>query len=205
MAYTEIKTNSYSSRLWNSLKWVLFGFLLIFWSVYLLWWNEWRTIDVTQWLNQWQKITVEGATSPVDSNLEWKLVYINGKASTNEVLKDDSFLIKQNAIKLHRVVEMYQWEEREETQRHDNIWWSETVTTTYTYHKTWDDEKINSSHFKESGHNNPTNWKFESRSTVAWDVKVWDMKLSNNFISQINRSQPISMESKIFELFKKKK
>lgn len=204
MAYSETVTKSYGSRLWNSLKWVLFWFLLILWSIYLLWWNEGRTIDVTQGLKQGQEMTVQGSVDPIDSALEWKLVHITWRADTDQMLEDEVFWVKKVAIALERNVEMYQWSENKHTDRKDNLWWSETVTTTYTYDKTWSARKINSDNFKEEWHTNPVEWPFYWVKYTADEVKVWEMQLSNSFISQINRKEEINIDNKILEFFKHK-
>ncbi|MDO4425000.1 MAG: hypothetical protein Q4D17_04470, partial [Planctomycetia bacterium] len=63
MAITETTTESWFSRLGNSIKGILAGFLLVFLSVLLLFWNEGRTVKRYRALN-------EGASSyvPADAN-----------------------------------------------------------------------------------------------------------------------------------------
>lgn len=191
MVYTETTNKSYFSRIWDSIKWIFIWFILIIISIWLLWWNEWRTIKVSQWLAEWKEITVNWNISPIDKNLEWKLVYINWKADTNEILTDEIFSISKNAIKLIRKVEMYQWKENKKTTKKDNLWWSETTTNTYTYEKEWSINKISSSNFKESWHNNPTDWPFKENIIIAKKVKVWDIQLSWSFINQLDKKNNV--------------
>lgn len=201
MAYTETSTTSYWSRLWNSLKGILLWIVLLIISVWLLWWNEGRTIKITQWLSEWEKVTVNWKISPIDNTLDWKLIYINWKADTSETLKDETFFVSDNSIKLIRKVEMFQWNENQRKESKDNLWWSETTTTTYTYQKIWDDKKLSSSNFKESWHNNPTYWQFESLDLVSKEVKVWDIKLTNTFINQLNKKTSILIKDESFNKF----
>lgn len=201
MAYTETHTKWYGSRIWDSIKWTFIWILLIIGSIVLLWWNEWRTIDATKWLNEWQKITISWETSPVNKDLEWKLIHINGTATTDEVLNDETFFVNENALKLIRKVEMFQWKENSSSESKDNLWGSQTTTTTYTYEKVWDDSKISSANFKESGHTNPSEWLFESNKITWENIKVWDMKLSNPFISQINKETTIDLKEESFNNF----
>lgn len=183
-------------RIWSSIKWVFLWIFLIIGSIILLWRNEWRTIKTTISLDEWQKITVNGKTSPIDSTLEWKLIYIFWKADTKDILRDDTFNIQANAIKLSRDVSMYQWQEEQSTQTQDNMWWSQTQTTTYTYKMVWNNDKIDSSQFKEAWHINPSNWPFDSKQFVASDVKVWDVKLSSTFVGKMNNKEKISLDWK---------
>lgn len=201
MAYTETTTTWYWTRVWNSLKWILFWIVLIIASILLLWWNEWRTIDVTQWLAEWEKITVDWKISPIDKSLDWKLIYINWKADTKEILEDSTFFVSENSIKLIRDVEMYQWKENKKSSSKDNLWWSETTTTTYTYEKKWSNDKISSSSFKEAWHDNPSYWQFESLRTISKEVKVWDMKLTNAFVNQLNEESNVSIKEDNFNKF----
>ena len=201
MSYTETTTTWYWSRLLNSLKWILLWAILIITSIWLLWWNEWRTIDVTQWLAEWKKITVNWNISPIDKNLEWKLIYINWKANTDEILKDKIFFVSDNSIKLIRKVEMFQWKEIKKTHKKDNVWWSETTTTTYTYEKAWNKKEVSSSNFKENWHSNPTYWQFKSLNNIAKEVKVWDINLTNSFVNQINNETEILIKNDSFNKF----
>lgn len=194
MNVTETTRVWYWKRLWSAIWWVFFWIILIIASIVLMWRNEWRTIKTTKWLDEWQKVTLQGSISPIDSSLEWKLVYIYGKADTQEILNDDVFKIQKNAIKLNREVSMYQWKEDQDTETHDNVWWSQTQTTTYSYDRIWEDTPINSSKFKEWGHENPSNWKFNSKFLIAWDVKIWDVKLTDSFVRQINNNEEILLD-----------
>ncbi len=134
--------------------------------------------------------------APIDSTLEWKLVYIFGKADTQDILRDSTFNIQANAIKLSRDVSMYQWQESQDTKTQDNMGWSQTQTTTYSYKMIRDSNKIDSSQFKEAGHINPSHWSFDSENFVANTVKVWDMKLASAFIDKMNNEEKISLDWK---------
>ena len=202
MVYTETKTTWYFSRIWNSIKGILFWIILIIGSVILLWWNEGRTIDIAKWLSEWEKITVNGIVSPLDNSLDWKLIHISWEATTDDILKDNTFFIEKNAIKLIREVEMYQWKENSKTETRDNLWGSETKTTTYTYEKIWDDKKISSSSFKESWHENPNSWQYESQTNTSNNVFIWDLKLSSPFVSQFNKKEQISLTEENYNVFK---
>ena len=186
MSYTETTTNSYWSRVWNSFKWILIGIILVVCSIWVLWWNEWRTIDTAKWLSEAEEITVKWNTEKLDSSLEWKIVYNKGLVDTNDILFDKEFNIKEKAIKLDRIVQMYQWKEYVEEKTEDNMWWSETVIKTYTYEKVWSPSHLSSSKYKELWHSNPIYWPYENKEYVSNKVFLWVITLNNYFINQLD-------------------
>jgi len=202
MTYTETTTTSYFWNLWNSIKWIFVWIILLIVSIWLLWWNEWRTVKIAEWLNEGQKITVEWKIDSIDPSLEWKLIHVNWKADTKEIIEDNLFTIKGNAIKLIRNVEMYQWEEIEKSSSKDNLWGSTTKTTTYNYKKVWDDKKLDSSFYKESNHTNPNSWPFDSETITASEVNVWKLMLWSSFVSQINNVSNLPISSEKFNEIK---
>jgi hypothetical protein len=185
--YTTTYKNSYWSRIINSIKSIFIWILLIIISIFLLWWNEWRTINTTKWLKEWEKITVSWQHTPIDNSLEWKLIHISWKAESKWTIKDDVFFIEEEAIKIYREVEMYQWNEKETKESKDNLWWSETVTVTQTYNKIWSKTKINSNTFKNTWYVNPNNWLYENKTIVSDSVYIWDLKLWDSFIDKMNK------------------
>jgi len=186
MSYTEVTRNWYWSRLWNSLKWVLFWVLLIIWSIILLWWNEWRTVDVASWLSSAEKITINGSIDEINTDLEWKLVYNKGFVDTKNWVLDNIFLIEWKFLKLDRVVEMYQWNQEVKEKREDNLWWSETVIKTYSYNQKWDTKRLDSINYKELWHTNPTYWLYKNKNTVSSDIKIWEFSLNQSYISKLD-------------------
>lgn len=203
MNYTETTTTSYWIRVWNSLKGMIFGFFLIIWMVYLLWWNEQRTINVTQGLQEAQEITVNWKTEKIDDSLEWKVVYNTWDVISDIVHKDEVFWIEKNALKMIRKVEMYQWQEKEKNETQDNMWGSQTTTTTYTYHSDWYDTKINSQNFKQNWYTNPSNWLYQNKSFISDDIRIWKLFLSADFIYQLNRQESIVLSQWDFEYIQK--
>ncbi|MCX6823437.1 MAG: TMEM43 family protein [candidate division SR1 bacterium] len=195
MNYVEVTQISYGKRIGGAIKGIFLGLLLIVGAVILLWRNEGRTINTTIALKEGEKITVNGSISPINTTLEGKLIYINGKADTQEVLRDTTFKIQENAIKLYRKVSMYQWKEKEDTKTQDNVGGSQTQTTTYSYDQVWDSSRIDSSQFKEAGHTNPSHRTFDAQDSVSSDVRMGDIKLSNVFIGKMDNEKIISLDS----------
>jgi hypothetical protein len=111
--FTEVSTKSWGSRLLESLKGIIFGFILIIVSIILLWWNEGRAIHTENDLKDGSKNVVHLQSNiPVPEN-ENKLVHLTGEISTTDTLKDPDFNISVKAVALRRNVFIYQWVENE--------------------------------------------------------------------------------------------
>lgn len=154
--YTETSTKSWGDRLWEAFKGVLVGFLLIAGASYLLWWNEGRTVRQRDAIAEAQKITVEMPdVKKVDPEFNGKMVHAFGHADTKDIVRDDVFGVKVNAIALEREVEFYQWTETSETHEEKKLGGGTETKTTYTYDRKWVGSPVNSSDFKRvSGHEN---------------------------------------------------
>lgn len=90
------------------------------------------------------------------------------------------------ALKLRRVVEVYQWQEDSRTKKRTNVGGSETMETIYEYRKVWSEDLIDSSAFyKSSEHVNPTSKPIESQEFVADTIQLGSYRLSRAFIDKL--------------------
>lgn len=187
MVTTEITTESWASRIGNSIKSFLFGIVLFIGSFPLLFLNEGRAVKTEKSLKEGQGAVVTVPADRVDPANEHKLVHLTGKALTSEKLSDPEFVVAADALKLRRRVEMYQWEEKKESKTEKKVGGGSETTTTYSYAKTWSDRPIDSSNFKEaSAHQNPSAMPFESRDQVAEHVTVGAFNLTPSLVGQMN-------------------
>ena len=161
----------------------LFGgliFLII--GVSLLWWNEGRTVERQSLILEAGKNLVQIKDAKVSDSNEDKLVAIYGKVDeeTLNELSDSEFGVAVKSSKLVRKVEMYQW--AEECEEDDN------GKESCTYKKMWSDELIDSSEFKESGHDNPMAFKYESEEYYSDTVKVGDFVIPEELVKDLSTS-----------------
>ncbi len=185
MATTETTVESWGSRLGSSLKGVLFGFLLVFASIALLFWNEGRTVNRAKALNEGASAVITVDAAKVDPQNDGKLVHVSGEVATADVLEDLKFGVSVNAIKLVRKVESFQWKENEQSTTKRGSGGSQETTTTYTYEKVWSPDLINSSAFKEAGHENPATRPVDGAEFVASNVSLGAFRLSADLISRL--------------------
>jgi len=148
--YTETKSVSWFNRLASSFAGILVGFIMIIGGTILLWWNEGNFVATGVALREAQAISQElGDTSKVDAAKNGQLVHATAAAETKDILVDPVFGLSQNAIRLERAVEYYQWVEHTKTETKKKLGGGEEQVTTYTYAQEWVKEPVNSSNFKD--------------------------------------------------------
>jgi len=119
--------------------------LLLWWLVPVCLWNNER-IAIKQYKMQLKAeryaIHIDGPEREPLEEMDGRIVYLTGTSTVSEDLADDKFKsVKCNdKIKLRRVVEMYQWIEKEHSD--DNNTW-------YTYDKQWRDTHQSVDHDKD--------------------------------------------------------
>ncbi|MBO7721833.1 MAG: TMEM43 family protein [Kiritimatiellae bacterium] len=197
MAYTETVKIGWGSRIGGSFRGIIVGIVLFILAFPLLFWNEGRAVRATKTNAEGAAVVVEASPDSVDPAMEGKLVHVIGEAKTKDILKDDKFGVSENAIRLERSIEMYQWVEESETKEKRNVGGSVTRTTTYTYAKEWCDEAVNSDGFKEKDHvNPPPPVQLGDTDQYARNVSVGVRKLESSQIRAIGRSEPLAVKYK---------
>ena len=193
-SFSEVTETSWFSRIGNSIKGILVGIVMFCIGVFLLFWNEGRAVERTKSLKEGEGAVVSVASDKVDSANEGKLVHLIGTATTDEVLSDEAFGQSENALKLRREVEMYQWEENEQRKEEKKLGGGTRTVTTYTYDKTWSDRAISSANFKKpEGHENPGNMEFSSKEVLANKATLGAFRLSSSLLSRISKYEPIQV------------
>jgi len=192
--YTETTYTSYGQNIGNSFKGILVGLLLLIGSIVLIWWNEGRSVDQADALEEMQgKITT--LTSPVyDAALEGKAVLVQGEVKPRNIVMDTQFEVSTDGLVLSRKAEMYQWKETSHSESKDKLGGGTETVTTYEYHKTWSSTPINSSFFKQrNGHENPPmNY---SSATFLSDAQMGDFHLDKSMVGHIGANMPYDVST----------
>ena len=150
MAYQEVTTTGYGTRVGNSFRGIGIGFLLFLGATALLWWNEGRAVKTDKMLNDAEKVCVDMENpSKIDPSLDGELVCATAMATTEDSLTDDQFALGAKAIRLVRNVEYYQWVEHATSKSEDKFGGKEVTTTTYTYSKEWVGRPVDSGSFHD--------------------------------------------------------
>ncbi len=194
---TEVSEISWGSRLMESIKGVIFGAVLFGLSFIVLFWNEGRAVKTAKSLEEGKGSVVSMSSDKVNPRNQNKLVHMTGQATTQEILKDETFAIAENAIRMHRSVEMYQWYEKKETRTERKLGGKKVRKTIYKYDRKWSSDLIQSSQFrKTSGHENPESMPYSKQNWQAQEVKLGAFALSDSLIRRISAFQPLVANDK---------
>ncbi len=196
MAYQEVKTTSYGTRLGNSFRGIGSGILLLIAATVLLWWNEGRAVKTTKMLNEAQGAYVQMENpSKIDPALDGELVCATAVATTQDSLVDARFGFGATAISLQRDVEYYQWVEHAESKSEDKLGGKEVTTTTYTYSKEWVPSPIRSQDFKDPEYQNKNKVLAQVEAETLWaeNVSFGAYKLNDGLIHSISSYEPVQL------------
>ena len=195
MAVTEeriVENPSWVQRLGSSFRGVLIGFVLFIAGFPILFWNEGRAVDTAKRLNEGAGAVVDVQADKIDPANEGKLVHVSGKADTQDVLSDDVFGVSANALRLKRLVEVYQVVEESETKRVKEGNKTREITT-YNYSYKWCAKPEDSSKFHEAAKraaNPPAAMPFSDEDKLAANVTLGAFKLSETDVKRIGGKKP---------------
>ncbi len=179
MAFTEVTSTGWFGRIGESIKGILFGIVLVLAALVLMVWNEKNAVNDIRANKELAGKVVSISSAGVEPGNEGKLVHLNGAAKTQDLVRHDAFDIEENAIRLSWKSEIYQWVEDEETSTKKKLGGGKETVKTYSYEKKWVANPVNSSGFKESGHDNRGEPRFSSGSSNAKKVTIGAFKLAH--------------------------
>jgi hypothetical protein len=195
-SFTEVIHESWFSRIGGAIKGILVGLVLFVIAFPLLFWNEGRAVKRYKTLKEGGGAVVSVVAGNVDPANSGKLVHVTGKADTDAVLTDPVFGVSANALKLKRIVEMYQWNETSKSESKKKLGGGKETVKTYTYSKTWSEKPIRSENFKNpTEHQNPGAMPYESTRKVAGEVRLGAFTLSSSLVGKINNFESFPMGS----------
>jgi transmembrane protein TMEM43 len=158
----------------------------------LLFWNEGRAVQAYMGLAEGKSSVVSVPADKVDPSNDKKLVYLTGKATTEDNVTDADFGIEKKAIRLERQAEIYQWEEKFKTETVKKIGGGTQEKKTPVYEKIWSSSPIDSSQFKDPSKKNTGTVDFGSQKTTAAKVTLGAFTLSPEVVSRIKTAETLS-------------
>ncbi len=193
----EITSVSWFTRIRQSLKGILFGFILMAAAVVLLFWNEGRAVKRARDLSTGAQMVVTTPASPVDTSREGQLVHVTGRAFTEDPVEDAQFGVKlTDTLRLVRQVEMYQWVENQRTREEKKLGGGTRRITEYTYAQQWSAHPQDSSKFHETGHANPA-MPYRGGSWTPTRVHLGDYRLSDSLLAMIEDEEPLALAGEL--------
>ncbi|MBP7585850.1 MAG: TMEM43 family protein [Spirochaetes bacterium] len=193
-SFTEVTSQSWFSRLGQSIKSVGTGLIIFIASFFVLFWNESSAVKNIHGIEEGQSKVVSLAEPKVDSSKNGQLVHLSGDAVTTDTVTDPVLGVSETAIRLIRTVEMYQWKETSSSSTKKKLGGGQETVTTYNYVKDWSSSVVNSSSFKRpDGHQNPGAMEIPSETFNASNVNVGDFTLPAGLINQISQAEPVQV------------
>ena len=174
-----ITQQSWFSRLGDAFKGVFAGLLLVLGGIALLWWNEGRTITTAKALAEGAGLVVSVEAGRVEPGNEGKLVHVFGRAFAGGQLTDPDFpFMAAQALVLQRKVEMFQWQEDQQTKEVKKMGGSVEKQTSYSYQKVWSASLKDSARFHESAeHGNPASMPYAPFTLKASGARLGAFRL----------------------------
>jgi hypothetical protein len=158
---------------------MLIGFLSFLTAFMSLLCNESYTAFRAQSLAEGEQIVQSIKSYYVDQLKEGKLVHVTERATTAELLTDDTFQLEiKEAIKLKRIVEMYQWQES-----YDYFQFH------YLYEQVWAKQQIDSSEFDAPERYHNPEMPLSEKTFLAQQVMLERFRLSATVIEQMEHYQ----------------
>lgn len=193
---TQIDQRSWFQRMGSSLKGIFTGLVLFIIAFPLLIWNEGRDIQIDRSLREGASLVTSIDATVVDSQRDGKLIHFTSEARTPSVLTDEAFAISENALKLKRTVEIYQWTEEQQTSTVEKIGGSSETSTTYSYKQIWSEQLIDSSTFQDkANYLNPQNKILENFEQAASPVSVGVYTLPDRLVSSLADYERLNLAS----------
>jgi len=198
----QITRQSWGNRIQESFKTALIGFIIFAASFPTLFLNEGRAVHLSQKLEEGESIVISIDANRIEVINDGQLVHLSAKATTDETLSDSTFaMVVEQAIKLRRIVEMYQWNESESSETEELVGGGTETRTTYTYTEIWSDILIDSDYFKlQKEHVNPPRMPIIGEAFNAKMVTLGKFTLSNSLIANLNNYDWLPLTTKTFEM-----
>jgi len=167
---------------------IAFGMLFTLLAFIIIFFNELDSINQYKILDQGAGEVISIDADIVNPSNDGKLVHLTGIAESEKMINDNLLKLSVEAIKLRRIVEMYQWNEKK---INDNKKESKNKLSN-DYEKKWSKNLINSKDFNiTNGHENPKSMILDNREFIAKDVKIGEFRLSNYLVNKIRGYQKL--------------
>jgi hypothetical protein len=202
--YSETETVSWLSRIKDALVGLVFGLIIFIGTVVGLFWNEGRAVTTTRSLHEGAGVMVAADASHINPANSGKFVHVTGDLKASAPLVDDTFGVSASAVRMDRIVEMYQWDEDQDTETTSHAGGSQTKTTRYRYERKWSSTRIDSSRFKHSAnHSNPP-MRFQSKALTDENASLGAFQPGRTALEKLRATAPLEVSSQLVTELKRR-
>ncbi len=197
MEHSETTTTGPLARLSGAFGGIIFGIILSIGAMLILIWNEGRSVKRHRDLNEGSKSAIAVSSAEVLAENEGKLVHTSGAVQVNEKLTDNQFGVEtEQALKLIRSVEMYQWKEKVSSSTKKKLGGGTETTKNYSYETAWSSSPVDSSRFKiQENHQNPANWAIQAETFSVDTASLGAFQLAPFQITSLSKSEDLPVDS----------
>ncbi|MDJ0784717.1 MAG: TMEM43 family protein [Desulfosarcinaceae bacterium] len=193
--FTEVTYESWFGRMGKAVSGVVGGVILVALAIGLLFWNEGRSVRRYQTLDAGQHQVVAIAADGIDSRHEGRLVHLSGPVTVSQPLTDREFGLRLSALRLQRVVEMYQWTEAKQTKSRKKVGGGKEKTTTYTYQKRWVDHWVDHRRFRQTaGHGNPAEMPYANQDFISINAHLGGFRLTPTLVQRLKGFEDVDID-----------
>ncbi|CRL06300.1 CLUMA_CG019018, isoform A [Clunio marinus] len=110
-------------------------------------------------------------------NYEGKLIHVSGYVRVQEPIADATYNILVQAVKLRKIVQMYQWHEDYTENKFAE---GDETARNYFYYKDWSENVVDSRSFHSLGHQNPRQLPMQSRMMIADKTYIGNFEIGES-------------------------
>lgn len=125
-------------------------------------------------------------------------MHLTGHLQVNEPLGDTNYNILLQAVKMRKIVDVYQWHE---DYTENKFATDESTSRNYFYYKDWNENLIRSQSFHSLSHQNPTKKPMESKITVADKAFIGPFEISEEAKVKFNTWIDVTSDTKPDDYF----
>jgi hypothetical protein len=187
------------------------GVLLFLVAAVIIGANEFQNARTVKLIRECATSVASIPNTPVNAANESRLVHTTGEAALGKTMIDEELGLSFEALRVRRKVEMYQWKEEEKTRTAETTVERtekteavgkgkkkkeeptvETTTSTkkehYTiYPKTWSEEAIDSSRFKDAEHHENPAMELKSGVLTAQQARLGNFSVNERLLEKLDR------------------
>lgn len=193
--FTTTSSQSWLSRIGSALVGLLIGLAMIPGSGVLLFWNEGRAVQTARSLTEGAGAVRSVPADRPDAANEGKLVHVSGPVRVTQLPFDAELDAKppNGTLRLVRHVEMFQWQEENQSETRNRLGGGTETVTTSTYRRGWQEGRVDSGRFRQGeGHQNPTP-RYAAASFNAQGATLGGFRLSDPQIGGLPADQTLTL------------
>ena len=193
--FEEVQHFSWWQRVKGAFYGVIFAPLFLFVGFFAIKEGESQHAKSTNGMKQVQKLVVSDTIFQ-----DGQIIKYSDTIRATGILKDKTFNVEVNAIKLFRQVYTYQWIEIIKERSQKTMTGGKTKVKTYDYRLSWVDQLVSSDRFKHSeGHENPKKRKYKKKFFYQQKAHIGEYQLGAKMYRSLLDYENLELSSAVIK------